>query len=430
MDRYIKLLKKHGADDWEILSVKKTGWEFYFIGHRLDQHRAKDVEYITLKAYKRSKDGQWMGCAEAKLSPDETGEMLDKIVENLVYRASLVKNKPYRLNTPVDAQTEDAPLKTNAGEAQAFIRTMDSIPETPTEFLNSYEIFTGQVSTRLLTSEGIDVSQTGTRSMLDVVVNAREGTHEIELYRLFEMGSCDPEKLTVDISELLTFGRDRLKAVPTPDHLHVPVIFSTDAALMIYRFFLSQINAAYVVRGMSGFALGESFAKEITGDRLTLEALRMLPGSPKNGAYDPEGALIRDTVLIRDSVPCAFVGERMFSQYLGLEDSFIVSNWKVSGGTKSEEEIRSGQYLEVVEFSDFQVDPVTGDVFGEIRLAYYNDGNDHTIPVTGGSISGNIKENLTDMHMSVRSRQFSHALIPALTKLSHLTIAGAEDESR
>ena len=43
MDRYIKLLKKHGADDWEILSVKKTGWEFYFIGHRLDQHRAKDV---------------------------------------------------------------------------------------------------------------------------------------------------------------------------------------------------------------------------------------------------------------------------------------------------------------------------------------------------------------------------------------------------
>ena len=78
MEKYIEILKNCGADAWEAVKTKTKGWEFYFIGHRLDQNRAKNVEYVTLKVYKLSEDGQSLGFASAKVSPTESEEALKK----------------------------------------------------------------------------------------------------------------------------------------------------------------------------------------------------------------------------------------------------------------------------------------------------------------------------------------------------------------
>ena len=115
----------------------------------------------------------------------------------------------------------------------------------------------------------------------------------------------------------------------------------------------------------------------------------------------------------------------MFSAYLGLEDSFIPNNFSVEGGTKTEEELREGQYLEVVEFSDFQVDSLTGDIFGEIRLAYRHDGESVT-PVTGGSLSGSMFDFVKEMYLSRETAQYNNLLIPALTRLKGVTVTGIE----
>lgn len=425
MEKYIEILKNCGADAWEVIRTEKKGWEFYFIGHRLDQHRAKNVENITLKVYKLSEDGQSLGFASAKVAPTESAETLKKTASDLVYQAGLVKNKPYKLNTPKPFEPLNAELRPLAEEAESFIRTMNSISETETEYLNSFEIFTDQTERRLINSEGIDVTEIFPSSMLDVVINARKGDHEIELSRLYEAGSCDTAKIRHDIEELLQIGKDRLITDPTPHLGKAAAVFSTDAALQIYRYFLENLDASYLVRGVSSFEIGKPIAAEISGDKITLEALRILPGSPKNFACDAEGAPIRDAVLIRDSVPQEFFGNRMFSQYLGLEDSFDVSNWRVSGGTMSAEEIRSGAFLEIVEFSDFQVDSMTGDIFGEIRLAYYHDGKGIVTPVSGGSVSGSMHDNIGCMRMSKETRIYSNAEIPAVTRLENITVAGA-----
>jgi predicted Zn-dependent protease len=55
------------------------------------------------------------------------------------------------------------------------------------------------------------------------------------------------------------------------------------------------------------------------------------------------------------------------------------------------DEMKVDKYLHIVNFSDFQVDSFTGYFGGEIRLGFYHDGST-VIPVTGGSISGNITE--------------------------------------
>ena len=159
MEKYIEILKASGADAWEIIDTKTTGWEFYFIGRKLDQNRAKNVEHVTLKVYKLSEDGQSLGIASAEVAPTESVEGLRKIAADLVYQASLVKNKPYKLNTPKKAEPIKAELRPLAEEAKAFIEAMNSVHETDTEDLNSYEIFTNQVERRLINSEGVDITE-------------------------------------------------------------------------------------------------------------------------------------------------------------------------------------------------------------------------------------------------------------------------------
>ena len=111
---------------------------------------------------------------------------------------------------------------------------------------------------------------------------------------------------------------------------------------------------------------------------------------------------------------------------MGLEDSFIPGNFEVTGGTLSAEELRQGAFLEVVEFSDFQVSVLNGDIAGEIRLAYWHDGKGNVTAVSGGSVSGSLADLLSDMRFSKESRQYNNLRIPAVTRLNGATVTGIE----
>ena len=180
-----------------------------------------------------------------------------------------------------------------------------------------------------------------------------------------------------------------------------------------------------VARRMSDWEPGKPVAEEFRGDRLTLTALRSLPNSARNRRYDPEGAPIRDLVLMRDGVAEPYAGGRMFASYVGLDDCFIPSNLAVSGGTRTEAELRHGAYLEAVEFSDFQVDAMTGDIFGEIRLGYWHNGENCTV-VSGGSVSGSMRDFVQALYASAETVQYNNWRIPALTRLGGVTVTGID----
>lgn len=427
MDRIINVLNHSGADAWEITDVRTHGWEFYFIKHRLDQNRSKDIEHTTLKVYKKSEDGMFLGSASAEVPPTASDEDLRKTVEDLVYQASLVRNKTYSLCPVRSFSRINAETVSLEDDAEAYIRAMNSVAETETEELNSFEIFVNRSTRRLITSEGIDITEEYPSAVLDIVVNARKGCREIELYRLYDLGTCDPELVKSDVEDLLHYGRDRLEAGKTPSLGTAAVVLSTDAALNVYEYFLDNLNAGYVVRGMSSLEKGKPVSGHCDGDRITIRTVREMPGSPCNFACDAEGAPVRDEVLIEKGTVREFTGNRMFSQYLGLEDSFMITNWSVSGGTETADSIRQGEYLEIVEFSDFQIDSMTGDIFGEIRLAYYNDGKGNIRPVSGGSVSGSMHDNLGSMRMTKDVRRYANAEIPVATRLEKVTVAGSDE---
>ena len=426
LEQVLELLKGAGVYAWEVTDERTEGWEFYFIRHALDQNRAKAVEHISVKVYQRIGEAS-IGAAEAELHPSATPEEARRLVESLKAQASLAPNRIYTLRGPDAAH---AAHRDSAGVdvpsiAKDFLTTLASLPETETEDLNSYEIFVSAVTRRFVNSQGIDVTETYPRSMAEVVVNARSGREEIELYRMYNSGSCDAAGLRRNLERTMAYGRDRLRAAPTPPLGRADVLLSTDDVLAVYRYFAARLDPSMVLRQLSDWKLGVPIAEDVQGDRVTLTALRELPNSSRNRAFDAEGAPIRDLVMLRDGVPEHYLGGRMFSAYMGLEDSFMPGNLAVSGGSRSEAELRQGTWLEPVEFSDFQVDPMTGDIFGEIRLAYWHDG-ERTVPVSGGSISGNMHALLGELRLSAETVQYDNWRVPALTRLGGVTVTGIE----
>lgn len=460
LDEWLDLLRSSGADAWTVTDEKKYGWEFYFIRHKLDQNRVVNTRHTTVTVYKKLEDGKFLGSASSEIPQGAGKEEVSGVIAELLARASFVQNPVYALRGPT--ATEDgilaeiaeekntgngngkesvSALETAAALSGDFLETMQTLPETETEDVNSYEIFVNEIERRLVTSTGIDETQSYPSGMLEVVVNARneaylkthgtgEEAEEIELYRMYHFGTCDREALQRDIVRTMRFGRDRLPAVPTPAAGRIPVIFSTADALKIYSYFLNMVNAQMIYQKISDAEAGKPVLGGMEGDALTIRSLKYLPNSSRNYTFDEEGAPIRDCVIIRENRAEQLWGNAMFSDYLGIRDTFLISNYDVDGGKESAEELRTGRYLEIVEFSDFQVDAMTGSIFGEIRLGYLHEEDGSVSIVTGGSISGSVKEYGKHMYFSKETVQYDHARVPAVTKLMDVTVAGAGRRSR
>ncbi len=421
LNRLLNILKASGADAWEVTDTQEKGWEFYLIRHALDQNRCKELESFRVKVYKKFDD--CLGSAAAPVPADADEAEMKRIIDGLCQDATYVRNPFYTLNKPEQgnrtygAQAETVDLKAISGD---FLRTIAEVPETDTEDLNSCEIFVSEKRVRFLNSEGIDVTTIYPSSMVEAVINARKEGREIELYRMYESGTCDREQLTRDLTETMRYGRDRLNTVPTPALGKADLVLSTSDSCSVYEYFIWRLSAGMVYRGISDWKIGDEAAPE----NMTVRTAVFLPNSSENGIYDSEGARIRDMTLIDRGKAVHYWGSRQFSQYLGLEDSFIANNFEVTGGKETAAEIRGGDYLEVVEFSDFQVDDVTGDIAGEIRLGYLHQGG-KTVAVSGGSVSGNMNELVKQMRFSTESRQFDTLRIPAVTRLNGATVTGA-----
>ena len=69
------------------------------------------------------------------------------------------------------------------------------------------------------------------------------------------------------------------------------------------------------------------------------------------------------------------------------------------------------------------MDEVTGDCFGEIRLALLKKG-DNVIPLTGGSITINVKDVKDEMLLSKETVDDSGTVIPKCIKFKNINVAG------
>ena len=309
-EKIISLLKGSDANAWEITDKVTEGWEFYFIKHKLDQNRVRDVEHIDVTVYRVLEDGKFMGSASQEINPTATDDEAKKIIDELYERASFVKNPYFELNKQqVETKNSDYDVSQMAKD---YIEALQQIPETSTEDINSYEIFAEKCTKRYVNSEGIDVTITYPSSKVEVVVNARNDEHEIELYRMYEAGSCDKAHLVSELTNTLRFGKDKLIAAPTPALKKASVIFSTKDSTKLYEHLSLKMYASMKYRGYSDWEIGNEVYQDVKGDKITIKALRELPNSSNNSPIDSQGAKTRDMYILKQNIPENYWGDCQF----------------------------------------------------------------------------------------------------------------------
>ncbi len=422
IDKIAKSLQNVGVEDWKLIERNVKSKELFFIKKALDVNRAKNVTKYELTVYKNFKEygKAYTGSSTVQIHPTMSQDEIEKVVEKAIFAAGFVKNEPYPIVKSLKKDLHKA--------YKSFDKLNDMIGLTFVDdakaWLNSTEMFLNVENVRILNSRGLDVSYNHEKFEIEFVTTCK-GEEEIELYRDIKTSNFSLEAISSKIVETLRLTADRAVAVPTPKVKNIPVIFDEDGTRGILSYYLKKSSAMNVYEHMSNAKVGDRLQGNFEENPITLYIDPTIEGSYFSKPFDEDGFELEKIKLIDGGALLSYWGNVRFSHYLGVKPTGSLSNFTVSAGEKSVDELRSGEYVELKTFSDFQMNTLTGDFGGEIRLGWYCKG-EKKVPITGGSVSGNITEVQETMEISKETIQEANYFGPKALKIYGAKIAGVK----
>lgn len=188
----------------------------------------------------------------------------------------------------------------------------------------------------------------------------------------------------------------------------------------------TQSNAAQVYNQSSIWKIGDKVqGNDVKGDRITLMLDPFLENSTLSGCFDEDGYPLAPVTILEDGILRRYMASLRYAHYLDVEPTGIIQNRRVLGGKHTVAQLREEPHIEVAIFSDFSMNAMTGDFGGEIRLAWYFDG-ERTVPVTGGAITGNLYELHQELYLSKELQRINSFEGPKAVKLLKVNVNGAE----
>ncbi|HPI16145.1 MAG TPA: metallopeptidase TldD-related protein [Mesotoga sp.] len=422
LEKIVKRLQKADINGWKIEEKFIEGQEYFFVKRELDLSRAKKVRHFDLTVYRDFYESgeKYRGSSSTRLSPTMSDDELQAAIDEAAFAAGFVKNPWYPLvSSSVERLgSHDRDLQELSSNAMEAIFKADNREGA---WLNSMELFITRSSHRIINSEGVDVSYTGYRTYIETIVNA-SGKEEVELYD--QLLLLLPEKRIIEerIHDLLAKAIDRSLAVSTPFLKAIPVILTGDPAKEVARYYLNQSSARMKYDRISQVEPGESVQGDERGDRINLSLVPDLEESYFSAPFDEDGFKLSRRDIVKNGLLAGYWGNLRYSSYLGVETTGSAMNFSLLPGSVGIEEMRSRPHLEVPNFSAVEVDEATGDFGGEIRLGWYFDGTKR-VPVTGGSITGNLRD-IESLYLSREVELESDYLGPKSMMIEGFNIAG------
>ncbi len=437
MDRQLKtiitaLKNRTDIDGWLINHGVTESHEFFLIKTKMDMNRTKQVAKSRVTIYKNFEaDGRkYTGSAAATLPPTLSETELKTALDDLVLGASFVKNERFDLVARQKKDADAVPASVAGKDpmvlASRIIKALYSQNTHQDGRINSVELFLEKTERRLLNSRGVDQAYTTYYGEIELIVDWKpSGGESVEIFNVLRFSDADEEKLKAFAADALETAQLRASAQPMTGVKDVPVILTRTSVPEFLRYFILKSSAEMVYQQYSDIKIGEKLQGEtITGDAVTLHLRPIIPGLAGSRSIDSDGVYLTDHTLYKNGVLQQYHGQNRFSQYLGVPATGIIENAEVEGGASSLADLEKSPHLELLAFSDFQINEITGDFGGEIRLGRYFDGKDTRV-VTGGSISGNFKESAASMRLSSETHTQDNMICPVAIQLNHVAIANA-----
>lgn len=416
-----KALCELNIDTWRINWEHTETAELFFICRGADMRRAADYTEAQVTVFRDFEAGgkKMRGSAQVNAYPGMEDAALKMALSEAYAAAAHVKNAWYELPEKiVDVHTaeSDENLMESARKMADAIFAADIMGKA---FVNSAEIFAERHVSRVVASNGLDVSFEKHSYNGEFVAQCTQG-QDVELHTSFDYSTPDAAALTAEVSAALKTVQDRAGATQMPAAGTYDCIISGKQIARLMGGYLQKSSATMVFSRYSNYAVGNSVqGEEIKGEKLNVALTSEAP-------YSSEGVAMPGIPLMEDGVLKNLHGETRFCRYLGIEPMGSYSAVRVDNGTVPMTEMIKTPCIHPVAFSDFQMDPLSGRFGGEIRLAYVYDENGVHI-VTGGSVSGSLLEAQKDMAFSTERYVSSRYDGPMAVRLKNVRVAGRKE---
>lgn len=422
LDNILAALQRNHIEHYLINEVTKESVELFFIRKKLDIRREKKVHNYSVTVYRdfEKNEKAMRGSSAVGVYNGMTEEELNQAIQDAYFAASFVCNPYYELpqgGKEAFIASSSALSKQTLAESAMIMTEALFAEDTNTDvYLNSAELFLEKSVIHIINSRGIDVSYDEYIASGEFVAQCPTPA-DVETYQNFHYTEVDTAALREKVKAVLETTKARAVAKEAPKSGEYKVIISGPFVGTIFDYYVDRSSASLIYPGYSNYTAGCKVQGEnVIGDHLSVELIASQP-------YSSEGIKLVNRPLITDGELNTIHGNGRFSYYLNIEPTGTYNHLKVCGGSKSFAQMKTGKYLHIVNFSDFQMDEFSGHFGGEIRLAFLCDG-DTVTPVTGGSINGSILETQGNMTLSAELQKEKGYEGPLAIAFEKINVAG------
>ncbi|OGP51706.1 MAG: hypothetical protein A2Y79_02185 [Deltaproteobacteria bacterium RBG_13_43_22] len=416
-----------GISAWEICNLRKKSHQRYLIFDQIESQRLVETSKFIVNLYKGYEfQGQkFLGESAVSLSEgDNTREKLALGLEMASLVANPVFDLPgkglqYRQVETVDREVREHPLL-------YLDRIQEDMEKRPLEKVkrSSTEIFIEDKEFFLVNSNGLKKEAAATEILVDFVLLGEKGP-------LLE-GECQGMKqarlykdlhLAEMVEQYAQYTRESMEA-QLPCGGVYPVVFSEEALDTLFNYFCLQASGPARFQNWSRLEIDRPVISDLKGDPLSLSSNPIQPGGLKTRSFDDNGLPLYRVQVIHKNIFQKRMNTKRYADYLQEEATGDFSNREVGPGPRSFMDfLAEGPCYQILRFSHFEPNPVTGAFSGEIRTGYFLK-NRQEIPIKGGSVSGSIQEAFKEAFFSREMTQREAYQGPKGVRIENLDIAG------
>ena len=401
MKTTIELLQANAqVSGYKINIHKKESCELFFVKGKLETVRRTNTCDKEVTVY--VDHGEFKGDSQFFVYPSTTEEQLKVLIDEAVAKALLINNKNYCLPATDEgsflvesnfADYEAADLATAISTAVFEANTVENAS------LNSVEVFVNKHTETVLNSNGLNKAQTRYDAMVEAIPTYNGETMSVELYEQYNFGSLDLTALREEIAGKMAEVKARYEAVKPDYALEGAVILNKLELADLFFNIARNLGYATVYSHSNLWSKGDAIQKDPQGDIIGIVMAGQAEGSTRSSRFDNDGLSLGSIRIVDGGKAANYYGSNRYGQYLGETPTGDLRCLLADAGSVPAAAFETGKYLEVVSMSGLQVDFFSDYIGGEVRLAYYHDG-DKTIPVTGVSISGKLSQVLNNIRFS------------------------------
>ncbi len=395
----IKLLNAASVDGYRVNTVKTESYELFFVHERLETVRGTDTCNTQVTVYV-DHDGK-RGEASFKVYASTTEAEVIASIADAAGKAKKINNEFFTLPDALELSAE-IPSNFTDYEPKALAKEMAKAVFSAETYgcgsVNALEVFINKTTSSVQNSNGRSVSETKYSAVVEVIPTWTDG-ESVELYQCERFSHFDVNDLRSKVEQKMREVRDRGVAQQPKEKLFCRVVLDAKELSHLFSDIVGELDYASVYSHINSFSVDDSIQKERRGDAISVTMRGAIEGSSASALFDVDGTLMKDTEVIRNGEIVANYGSHRFAQYLGKEPTGQLGCAEVEVGTLTDDELASAPYFRCVSMSGIQLDILSDYIGGEVRLAYYVDG-DKVIPMTGISISGKLSEALNSVRFS------------------------------